>query len=188
MVWSYDSGEDGERSFESHHDGSRFTRCGNTDPRVLQTGHALSADYTEDPIFENLPAMRLITRILALNEAFSNNFAIRGHMRQFENRGARDDEDLRLMAAQTEVEFHIPLQGFEELANIIKTEPYDCPDPSEDSIMAHIEAVYNSSRGPELGTVRDPSPTFPSYTLSPPGGFPHPFLLFFILVAIPALN
>jgi hypothetical protein len=116
------------------------------------TGYALNAYYTEDRIFTERPEFRLITRIIELNEVFADVFWRRGHSRGFVNFGD-EDEDGERQTGRDRVSFDIPIDDYQELQDIVETEPYECPKPTDDSIMDHIQQVFSSSRGPELGTV-----------------------------------
>lgn len=116
-------------------------------------GYAVNAYYTEHPIFADQPEMRLITRIILLNDAFSNVFAKKGHMRHFDKgHGGRSDKVASSFGPET-VDFEIPLDQYSEIQDLIVTDQFECPEPTDESIMEHIESVFNSSRGPELGTV-----------------------------------
>ncbi|KAI7782667.1 hypothetical protein LA080_013003 [Diaporthe eres] len=113
--------------------------------------YSLNAHYTQDEIFNDRMEMRLITRIIRLNEVFSETFSQRGHTRYFEH---FDDEDNHagLPSPLPEIEFDIPNDRVQELEDIIRPERFQCPEPSDDSIMEHIENIFRQSRGPELGT------------------------------------
>lgn len=117
--------------------------------------YSLNAHYTQDEIFNDRMEMRLITRIISLNEVFSETFSQRGHTRYFEH---FDDEDnhASLPSPLPEIEFDIPNDRVQELEDIIRPERFQCPEPSDDSIMEHIENIFRQSRGPELGTVSGP--------------------------------
>ncbi len=127
-------------------------------------GYALNAYYTQDPIFDRAD-MRLITRIELLNHAFANMFATKGHMRHFDDGGEANedgcddyyaseyDEDDTSAFGPDKVSFQIPLEDYSELQDIICTDSYECPSPTDENIMKHIGEVFNNSRGPELGTV-----------------------------------
>lgn len=114
-------------------------------------GYSLNAYYTEDPIFTDRLEMRLITRMIELNEVFSEVFSKRGHTRQFDliDDTVKKDEGSDDVAT---LGFDLP-EAPPELAEIIVGERFECPKPSEDSIVEHIEKDFRQSRGPELGTV-----------------------------------
>lgn len=113
-------------------------------------GYSLNAYYTEDPMFTDRLEMRLITRIIELNEVFSEVFSKRGHTRQFQPHNGEKKEDTS--GKLTKLGFELP-EAPTELADIIVTDRFKCPEPSGDSIMDHIEKDFKQSRGPELGTV-----------------------------------
>lgn len=117
-------------------------------------GYSLNAYYTEDPIFTDRLDMRLITRIVELNEVFSDVLSQRGHTRQFDHDPETDAEHLS-DSLLTKLGFEIP-EPPPELADIIIMDRFRCPKPSNDSIMDHIEQEFKLSRGTELGTVSIP--------------------------------
>lgn len=116
------------------------------------TQAALNGYYAGDKIFKEDANLKLSTKMIKLNEVFSNVFWRRGHQQHFtptwddagENCFGRSIDDLP---------FEVPLTKYPELADIIMTDDYECPKPSKGPIMSHIEEVFESSRGPELGTV-----------------------------------
>ncbi|KAJ0123005.1 Interferon-induced GTP-binding protein Mx1 [Diaporthe amygdali] len=115
-------------------------------------GYSLNAFYTENPIFNDRLEMRLITRIIRLNEVFSEVFSQRGHTRRFEDSYIKDVRGKQPQTQLPEVEFDIPSDTDQDLEDIIRTERFECPEPSDESIMEHIEDIFRKSRGPELGT------------------------------------
>jgi hypothetical protein len=117
------------------------------------TQAALNGYYAEDSMFKEEPELKLITKIIKLNEVFSNDFWNLGHQQHF---GVIPDEEGETIFGDrsTSVHFEIPLAKYRELSSIIHTEDYQCPKPSNASIMDLIRDVFESSRGPELGTVR----------------------------------
>lgn len=115
--------------------------------------YALNAYYTQDEIFNDRLEMRLITRIIRLNEVFSEVFSQRGHTRYFEHLDDEDDQCRPPDNELPEIEFEIPTARIQELEEIIRAERFECPEPSDESIIEHIENVFRESRGPELGTV-----------------------------------
>lgn len=117
--------------------------------------YALNAYYTDDRIFTENPDLKLITRIIELNEVFSNVFWKRGHTRLFHSESGNDDDDQK-ECGRDEIGFDIPIDLYPELDEIILTDEFVCPEPSDESLMDHIEDVFSSSRGPELGTVSCP--------------------------------
>lgn len=115
--------------------------------------YALNAYYTQDEIFNDRLEMRLITRIIRLNEVFSEVFSQRGHTRYFEHHDDEDDKGSQPESQLPEIVFEIPTDRIPELEDIIRAERFQCPEPSDESIMEHIEKIFRESRGPELGTV-----------------------------------
>lgn len=116
------------------------------------TQAALNGFYAADPIFTTEPDLKLITRVIKMNEVFSNVFWRRGH-RQDVNSVWDDDGELCFGDKATTTPFEVPLMKYYELRDIIQTENYKCPDPSPTPLMDRIKEVYESNRGPELGTV-----------------------------------
>ena len=116
-------------------------------------GYSLNAYYTEDPIFSERPEMTLVTRIIELNEVFSQTFTQRGHTRHFDNPCDEEDEQADESGDLPEVKYEFPSEVSPDLVEIIHAERFHCPEPSDDPIMNHIEDVFRKNRGPELGTV-----------------------------------
>ncbi|KAK2758928.1 interferon-induced GTP-binding protein Mx1 [Colletotrichum kahawae] len=115
------------------------------------TQAALNGYYAGDSIFKRQPNLKLITKIMKLNEVFSNVFRKRGHKQHFGP--TWDDEGESSLGSDVDqLPFGIPLSEYPELEAIIRTDDYRCPKPSKGPIMGHIEDVFQSSRGPELGT------------------------------------
>ena len=52
------------------------------------------------------------------------------------------------------VPFNVPFAKYRELHGIIVREAYQCPKPATKPIMDRITEIFDSSRGPDLGTVR----------------------------------
>lgn len=115
--------------------------------------YSLNAYYTQDEIFNDRLEMRLITRIIRLNEVFSEVFSQRGHTRYFEHLDDEGSQNNQPGDEIPDIEFDIPNNRILELEDIIRTERFQCPVPSDESIMEHIETIFRESRGPELGTV-----------------------------------
>lgn len=113
-------------------------------------GYSLNAYYTEDPMFDDRLEMRLVTRIIELNEVFCEVFSKRGHTRRFDFAGNSEEADT--WDGLTELGFELP-EAHPDLADIVLADRFECPSPSTDSIMEHIEQEFRQSRGPELGTV-----------------------------------
>ncbi|KAL0929556.1 interferon-induced GTP-binding protein Mx1 [Colletotrichum truncatum] len=115
------------------------------------TQSALNGYYAGDKIFGRLPQLKLITKIMKLNEVFSNIFWKRGHKQHF---GPTWDDEGENSFGRTidQLPFEIDLARYPELEGVIRTDGYQCPKPLKGPIMSHIEEVFESSRGPELGT------------------------------------
>jgi hypothetical protein len=116
------------------------------------TQSALSGYYTGDPVFKLIPNLKLITKIIKLNEIFANVFWRRGHAKHFELMW-NDEGEKSFGQSTDELPFDIPIDAYPELHDIIFADSYECPKPLKGPIMDHIEEVFDSSRGPELGTV-----------------------------------
>lgn len=116
-------------------------------------GYSLNAYYTDDPIFNDRLDMRLITRILELNDVFSEVFSQRGHTRYFDDSREDDDFEASTPDELPRIGYQLPDDSYPDLMDIICAERFECPEPSDDCIMDHIEDVFRKSRGPELGTV-----------------------------------
>ncbi|KAL4744044.1 hypothetical protein BDV11DRAFT_201469 [Aspergillus similis] len=110
--------------------------------------------YAEDKVFNQPePNLKLITKIVKLNEAFADILWRRGHKHRFED--ALNNEDEPSFGSDTEDPlFEIPLEAYPELHDIVEAEEYTCPEPLTDPVMSLIEKEFVSSRGPELGTKR----------------------------------
>ncbi|KUI54190.1 Interferon-induced GTP-binding protein Mx1 [Cytospora mali] len=115
-------------------------------------GYSLNAYYTEDPIFNDRLDMRLITRIIELNEVFSQIFSQRGHTRYFDQSREEDDEQEHAPDDLPRVGYEFPTELYPDLTDIVLADRFSCPKPSSDCIMEHIEDIFRKSRGPELGT------------------------------------
>ncbi|KAB5535235.1 interferon-induced GTP-binding protein Mx2 [Coniochaeta sp. 2T2.1] len=138
----------GEPRGDSHSQRAYLGRLANSFQRIASC--ALDAHYVREPIFTQQPSLRLITRILELNDAFAHTFWEKGHKRKFETTSGRDDEEAP-GAGRGWVNFIIPFEDYPELADYGDFE-YESGFPLESSIMDHIQEVYDSNRGPELGT------------------------------------
>jgi hypothetical protein len=133
-------------------------KLGSTFQAVTQC--ALNGYYDSEFLFTEMPSLKLITAFTKTNERFANTFWKRGHKRhtspEWDDEGeavhdlAEDDDDTSARDL---------LLSYPELNGIVETDGYECPTPTafnNDSIMDHIEKVYQLNRGPELGTVRTP--------------------------------
>ncbi|RDA86294.1 hypothetical protein CP532_5661 [Ophiocordyceps camponoti-leonardi (nom. inval.)] len=112
---------------------------------------ALDAQYAREDIFKSDPELRLITRIIKLNEVFAEVFLKKGHLHSFD--GSCDPFSLWLLKDTNGPDVkNLPLTKYCELGGIISQQEYACPNPSKEAIMTCIKEVYHGSRGPELGT------------------------------------
>ncbi|KAI2464835.1 interferon-induced GTP-binding protein Mx2 [Annulohypoxylon bovei var. microspora] len=116
------------------------------------TQHALNGYYTGDPIFKAVPTLKLSTRAIKLNMALSNDVLKRGHKRHFNPKRDNDENEESLKRSNDDAPIHTPLTSYPELFDIILIDEYECPEPLEGPIMDYVLAVYESSRGPEIGT------------------------------------
>lgn len=109
---------------------------------------ALDANYVHDSLFEN-SELRLITRIISLNEEFAHHFWEQGHWRKFDTPSGEDEElDIRIRD-----EVAVPdAESFPELSDIV-VEDSIILAPHKGDIKLYIQSVYENSRGLELGTV-----------------------------------
>lgn len=119
------------------------------------TQAALNGYYAGDSIFKRLPNLKLITKIMKLNEVFSNIFWKIGYKQHF--LPTWDDEGESSLGRNAQLPFEIPLNEHSELETIIRTDDYRCPKPLKGPIISCIKEVFESSCGPELGTVSSSS-------------------------------
>ncbi|RCI14100.1 hypothetical protein L249_8074 [Ophiocordyceps polyrhachis-furcata BCC 54312] len=137
---------------------------------------AVTGLYSSDSIFKTDPDFKLITKIILMNEAFSDTFWKRSHVYSFGP--AVDDEGETAFGDVSDKEeaadvddadgsddscsddsdssssncSEPPAVKYPELQSIIQEEDYRCPEPVDESILNHIQKIFASSRGPELGT------------------------------------
>ncbi|RDA86121.1 hypothetical protein CP532_1164 [Ophiocordyceps camponoti-leonardi (nom. inval.)] len=117
------------------------------------TQAALNGHYASDNILKTDEDFKLITKIIQLNEAFSDVFWNQGHSYSYgagvalDNEGEATFGDVSAMAWPK-----VPLAKYYELQSIIQGGDYECPKPSQDPIMSCIQKIFEFSRGPELGT------------------------------------
>ena len=121
------------------------------------TRDALNGSYDGDPVFTARPELKLITAVTKMNEAFSNDFWEKGHKRQPSPNDNQDNEKAFDLGKGKNAEnlSKMTLDNYPELGDIVDMEDYNCPQPissEDDSIVDHIERVYQENRGPELGT------------------------------------
>ncbi|OBT39085.1 hypothetical protein VE00_09922 [Pseudogymnoascus sp. WSF 3629] len=115
------------------------------------TQAALNGYYTGDQAFHAEPTLKLATKMIKLNEVFSNVFWKRGHKQHF---GPQWDDEGEISFGRSidVLPFEVPLLLYSDLYDIILTDNYQCPKPLRGPILTHIEEVFDTSRGPELGT------------------------------------
>lgn len=130
---------------------------------------ALEAHYVRDQIFTQNPQMRLVTRVIDLNEAFAHGFWRRGHKWKFMSLSGLDGDDedeCRELTFQHSTYIPIPVDSYPELQSIIHHDPEYSSEPplphvlslsgkqaERASLMDYIKHAYRGSRGPELRTV-----------------------------------
>jgi hypothetical protein len=121
---------------------------------------ALNGYYDSEALFPEIPGLKLITAVTKMNERFANTFWKSGHKRHTSSNWDSGDEAAHALAENDDnTSAQDLLLPYPELHDIIETDNYECPQPKafdNDSIMDHIEKVYQLNRGPELGTVRTP--------------------------------
>ncbi|KAG7293325.1 hypothetical protein NEMBOFW57_003373 [Staphylotrichum longicolle] len=131
--------------------------AGRFQERVRQ---ALEAQYAGDAAFENSIKLRLVTQIVNLADAFSEEFEKMAALRKFDaiaedGEEYEENEDRGLFAdtgANIILQFaqEIDSEDFPELENIISHE-FEVSKP-EGGIMDWIGGLYTRSRGMDLGT------------------------------------
>ncbi|OAA59115.1 interferon-induced GTP-binding protein Mx2 [Niveomyces insectorum RCEF 264] len=133
------------------------------------TKSALSGSYAGEALFQRDGGrLRLITRLIRLNEGFADTFAKRGHYQHFHGPSEGEDgedgedgeegesyskgEDDDDSSEEATLDADVPLDAYPELGDVVEDTHYQCPRPREGPITDLIQEVYDSSRGPELGT------------------------------------
>ena len=117
------------------------------------TQAALNGYYIGDKILNATPTLKLATRIIKLNEVFSDIFWKRGHKQHF---GIKwDDEGETSLGPGDIIEqpCDILFSKYPELDGIITTDDYRCPEPAKGPILSYITEIFEANRRPELGTV-----------------------------------
>ncbi|KAL2015627.1 hypothetical protein VTK56DRAFT_5084 [Thermocarpiscus australiensis] len=112
---------------------------------------ALDGRYEINDVFEQEPALKLITHIVKLNEGFAALMETKGHTRSFEGESPRKRKLVSKYEASA-AELYGRISEYPELIDVLPADQLECPGPSE-NIMEHIAESYNENRGPELGTV-----------------------------------
>lgn len=116
---------------------------------------ALNGHYDNELIFEQAPGLKLITAITKSNERFANEFWKNGHKRCLSPNSNDEGEKTYELNENENMRLGELVHAYPELHDVIETEDYCCPTPTafnDDPIMDHIERVYESNRGPELGS------------------------------------
>ena len=118
------------------------------------TEAALRGYYVAD-VFTSEPSLKIITRVTKLNEVFSDVFWKKAHRQHLDSKW--DDEGERSLGLGIDqLSLSVPAADYPELSDIIMLTDYSCPRPSSGPILDHIEEVFDSNRGVDLATVRDP--------------------------------
>lgn len=144
---------------------------------------AVGGHYESDRAFTDDEDLKLITKIIKLNESYSNVFAAQGHKYRFDKLAAKREDSGYDSESDSESdsghasyetqgegikkdEIRRATSVFEECIKIYEKHAdeflaldtlcdsisFVCPAPAESGIMKVIEQVYDTSRGPELGT------------------------------------
>lgn len=116
------------------------------------TQNALNGYYTVEKSFQSEPSLRLITRIIKLNENFADVFWKKGHLHSFESESDAMEEKAFEKGTENAA-FEISLTKYPELYDIIGNKDYKCESPTKRPLISRIKQVYETSRGPEIGTV-----------------------------------
>lgn len=120
------------------------------------TQSALNGYYLGESLFKTNPRLKLITRLVKINEAFSDTFWKKGHLQHFKSTWNDDGESTFDSSEHADI-VELKLQDFEdkypEILSVLQFEEYDCPKPLKGPLIHRIENVFDSSRGPEIGTV-----------------------------------
>ena len=125
---------------------------------------ALNGHYAGEKLFRLDPNLKLITRMMKLHKVFAEIFSERAHTARFDEsseESSTSEEDHETDSDDSEeptrqeptVPFEIPLAKYCELHDIIIAKAYRCPKPESKLLMARITEVFDSCRGPDLGTV-----------------------------------
>ncbi|KAK2058891.1 interferon-induced GTP-binding protein Mx1 [Colletotrichum caudatum] len=109
--------------------------------RRARDGH-----YSGMAMFDKNPDLRLVTRIVGINEEFNNVFALRGHTRNFDGPAEKEGVVKKQPDPAKRIEFD------RKLASILKEVDFNCLEPRNDSLLTNIERVFYQSRGADLGS------------------------------------
>ena len=120
------------------------------------TQRALNAEYSRENLFRDHPDLKLITRVFKLQTEFAETFRLRGHSDNFDESDhlvATEDSHDQLSDGDSDGDEALK---YPELQKILLEQGYKCPEPKNTgSIMNRVYEVYESSRGPDLGTVSE---------------------------------
>lgn len=120
------------------------------------TQSALNAYYLREPLFKAMPKLKLITRLIRLNESFSDQFWKGGHLRHFKSVWDEEGESCFGNTEDT-ISTDATLESYRdcypELLDIIQSDSYKCSKPLKGPLIERIKMVFEDSRGPEIGTV-----------------------------------
>lgn len=115
---------------------------------------ALEGLYSRDVLFGEKPPLKLITKIIELNEGFSNVIWKKGQTWNFEGETPeKDDTDSYIRLMNDAFDW---ASTFPELAEFCYPKITAFKNTKGD-IMTFIGDCYSASRGPELGSVSLPS-------------------------------
>lgn len=123
---------------------------------------AIEGIYEGDQVFQKEPKLKLITKIVDLNEGFSELMAKKGHFWGFAVEKAAGGDCQAYENLMGEI-FEEALQ-FTEI-NAMLPSRLICNDPAKGVILASIQSCYRETRGPEIGTVS--SHPIPHYLSTP---------------------
>lgn len=122
---------------------------------------ALNGYYAGEVLFKKKPELKLITKIIKLGEVFANLFWKRGHYQDFGPTWDYEGETTlegstestwATVAPGSPLSDDVSIDACVDLQDIIDTD-YECPEPLRAPMAEAIREAYDSSRGPELGTV-----------------------------------
>jgi hypothetical protein len=116
---------------------------------------ALDGRYDGNPIFSDKPELKLATKIMDLNEGFTDLVWKKGHTWEFMGKSRKTGLGNLLEYEKTSNVVLASTSSIPELQQVICDNTV-CSAPLDEDIMNQIEKYYKESRGPELGTVRIP--------------------------------
>lgn len=116
---------------------------------------ALDGRYDGNPIFSDKPELKIATKIMDLNEGFTDLVWKKGHTWEFTTESRKDGLDNLLEYERASNDVLASTTSTPELQQVICDNTV-CDPPLAEDIMNQIEKYYKESRGPELGTVRMP--------------------------------